>query len=451
MNRTTNIKEKYKLLLRIIFPILITQIAIYLISFFDILMSSKYGTNDLAGVSIGSSFWIPISTGLTGILFSITPIVAQLMGAKKRISVRGAVQQGMYVAIMLAIVIFSVLLFTVDPLLSKMNLEAEVEGIAKGYILSISFGLIPLFLYTVLRCYIEALGKTRVTMFITLLTAPINVLMNTIFIYGNWGMPAFGGIGAGIGSAITYWIVFGIAVYIAAKQAPFKEFQLFKEWQTFDKSQFKEILLIGLPIGFAIFAESSIFSIVTILMSHYSTEIIGAHQIALNFASLLYMMPLSISMGATILVGFEVGAGRMKDAKIYNYLCIATAFTFSLLFITVLLLFPEKIAQIYTSDEEVLKWGIQFLGYAALYQFADAIQAPLQGALRGYKDVKVTFISAIISLWGISLPVGYALAHYTNLGPFGYWVGLGIGLSVGAITLSMRLKYVQQKFMKACH
>lgn len=114
MNRTTNIKEKYKLLLRIIFPILITQIAIYLISFFDILMSSKYGTNDLAGVSIGSSFWIPISTGLTGILFSITPIVAQLMGAKKKMSVRGAVQQGMYVAIMLAIVIFTTLLFAVD-------------------------------------------------------------------------------------------------------------------------------------------------------------------------------------------------------------------------------------------------------------------------------------------------------------------------------------------------
>lgn len=449
MHQTFSISEKYKLLLKIILPILITQIAMYLISFFDIIMSSKYGTADLAGVSIGTSIWLPINTGLTGILLSITPIVAQLVGAKKRYDVKKAVQQGLYVAVLLAVIIFVALFLSIDPILEKMNLATDVSRIAKGYILSISFGIVPLFLYTVIRCYIEALGKTRVTMIITLLTAPINVLMNYIFIYGNFGVPALGGIGAGIGSAITYWIIFIIAIYIATNRLPFSDFELFKDWQKIDLDKWKEILMIGAPIGFAIFTESSIFSVVTMLMSNYSTEIIGAHQIAMNFASFLYMIPLSISMGATILIGFEVGAKRFHDAKVYNHLCVGTAVGFSSISVMILLLFPEQIASIYTTDSNVLHYTVQFFVFAAIFQFSDAVQAPVQGALRGYKDVKMTFIMALISYWVIGLPVGYLIAQYTSFGPFGYWLGLVAGLTTSAVTLSIRLSIIQRKNIKS--
>ncbi|WP_375200707.1 MATE family efflux transporter [Bacillus sp. RS11] len=446
MYQTTTIKDKYKLMLKMIVPILVTQVAMYLISFFDILMSSRYGTADLAGVSIGSSIWMPIYIGLSGILLAITPIVSQLVGAKKELDAKKAVQQGIYVAILLAVLIFSVLLVGIDWILGNMNLETSVHNIAKSYIYAMCAGILPLFLFCVLRCFIDALGQTRVTMIITLLTTPINIMLNYIFIFGKFGVPELGGVGAGVATAITYWLIFFITVWIIAKHVPFERFRIFHEWPKLEWLCWKEILIIGVPIGISLFAETSIFSAVTMMMSSFSTEIIAAHQIALNFTSLLYMVPLSISMGVTILVGFEIGAGRMQDARIYSYLCVATAILFSFISACILFLLREPVANMYTTDREVLEYAVQFLVFAAIFQLSDAIQAPVQGALRGYKDVMITFIMAIISYWVIGLPVGYTLASHTDFGPFGYWIGLVAGLTTGAITLLIRLLLVQKRF-----
>lgn len=446
MYKTTTLKQKYSLILKIIVPILITQVAIYLISFFDILMSSRYGTSDLAGVSIGSSIWMPIYTGLSGILLAITPIVSQLVGAKKEQLAKQAVQQGLYVALVLSACIFIILFIGLDWILGNMQLDAAVHNIAKSYIHAMCAGLIPLFLFFVLRCFIDALGQTRVTMIITLLGTPINIFLNYIFIFGKFGAPELGGVGAGVATAITYWLIFFITVWIIAKRVPFEHFTIFREWPKLQWLSWKEILVIGVPIGISLFAETSIFSAVTMMMSSFSTEIIAAHQIAINFTSLLYMVPLSISMGVTILVGFEIGAGRLRDAKIYSYLCVGTAILFSFFSACILYLLREQIATMYSSDELVLKNAQVFLVYAAIFQLSDSIQAPVQGALRGYKDVTITFIMAIISYWIIGLPTGYVLANYTDLGPIGYWLGLVAGLSAGAITLLIRLLRVQRKF-----
>lgn len=446
MYKTTTLKQKYSLILKIIVPILITQVAIYLISFFDILMSSRYGTSDLAGVSIGSSIWMPIYTGLSGILLAITPIVSQLVGAKKEQLAKQAVQQGLYVALVLSACIFIILFIGLDWILGNMQLDAAVHNIAKSYIHAMCAGLIPLFLFFVLRCFIDALGQTRVTMIITLLGTPINIFLNYIFIFGKFGAPELGGVGAGVATAITYWLIFFITVWIIAKRVPFEHFTIFREWPKLQWLSWKEILVIGVPIGISLFAETSIFSAVTMMMSSFSTEIIAAHQIAINFTSLLYMVPLSISMGVTILVGFEIGAGRLRDAKIYSYLCVGTAILFSFFSACILYLLREQIATMYSSDALVLKNAQVFLVYAAIFQLSDSIQAPVQGALRGYKDVTITFIMAIISYWIIGLPTGYVLANYTDLGPVGYWLGLVAGLSAGAITLLIRLLRVQRKF-----
>ncbi|WP_409369525.1 MATE family efflux transporter [Lysinibacillus sp. 38-6] len=447
MYKTITLKQKYALILKIIVPILITQVAIYLISFFDILMSSRYGTADLAGVSIGSSIWMPVYTGLSGILLAITPIVSQLVGAKKEHAAKKAVQQGLYVALVLAAAIFIFLFFALDWILGNMQLAQAVHNIAKSYIQAMCVGLIPLLLFFVLRCFIDALGQTRVTMIITLLATPINILLNYIFIFGKFGAPELGGVGAGVATAITYWLIFFITVWIVAKRVPFEQFSIFREWSKLTWLSWKEILVIGVPIGISLFAETSIFSAVTMMMSSFSTEIIAAHQIAINFTSLLYMVPLSISMGVTILVGFEIGAGRLRDAKLYSYLCVGTAILFSFFSACILYLLREQIATMYSSDRLVLQYAQQFLVYAAIFQLSDSIQAPVQGALRGYKDVTITFIMAIISYWIIGLPTGFLLANYTDLGPVSYWIGLVAGLSAGAITLLIRLLLVQRKYV----
>lgn len=445
MHETKSYQEKWALMLKIVFPILVTQVAMYLISFFDILMSSRYGSEDLAGVAVGSSLWVPIYTGLAGILLAITPIVAQLIGAKKKDDVRLIVQQGLYLSFALSVLVLFVIYLFLTPILHSMSLETRVSDIAKSYLQAMSIGLAPLFAYSVLRSYMDALGKTRVTMFVTLLSAPINIFFNYLLIFGNFGFPELGGAGAGYASAITYWLILIIAIVIVHKQKPFHQYEIFKNWQKVMFIKWKDITKIGIPIGLSIFAETSIFSAVTLMMSTYSTAVISAHQIALNFTSLLYMVPLSISIGATVLVGYEVGAERFRDARTYSWLSVTAAILFSFVSACVLFFFREQIAGIYTTDKAVIKLTIHFFIFAALFQLSDAIQAPVQGALRGYKDVNVTFVMAIISYWVIGLPVGYLLAKFTDFGPFGYWIGLIVGLTAGAITLSMRLIRIQRK------
>lgn len=430
---------------KIVMPILITQVALYLVTFFDILMTGRYDTYHLAGVTIGSSFWVPVYTGLAGILMALTPIIAQHVGARRNEHVQPSVQQGIYVSIALAAVVFGLIVFVFFPVIRSMSLEAPVHIIAIDYLKGMSVGLAPLFAYTVLRSFFDALGSTRVSMIIILISAPINVFLNYLLIYGHFGFPELGGAGAGYASGITYWIVFAIAGVVAVAGKPFKKYELLKQWQLPRWSYWKEILFIGVPIGMSIFIETSIFSVVTLLMSSYSTEVISAHQVALNFTSLLYMIPLSISMGATILVGQSIGAGHPDDAKKYSLLGIGFAVTFSFLAIAILLLFREPIASLYTTDRSIITLAAQFFIFASLFQLSDAVQAPIQGALRGYKDVNITFLVGFLSLWVIGLPVGYLSATYTDLGPFGYWIGLIAGLTVGAITLSIRLKIVQKK------
>src|SRR5690606_28223328 len=372
--------------------------------------------------------------------------VAQLIGAQKKKDVSSSVLQGIYVAITLAILIMVIGALTLPTILNRMNLEENVRHVAQYYLISISIGTIPLFIYTVLRSFIDALGKTRTSMFITLLSLPINVIINYLLIYGKLGFPELGGIGSGIASAITYWLILVIAIYIIHKKRPFIHFCIFNSFPRASIKKWKEIILLGLPIGLSIFIETSIFSSVTLFMSKFGTTVIAAHQAALNFTSFIYMITLSISMGLTILVGFEVGAKRYKDAKSYSYIGVGSGITISLVTGILLIILRPQISHMYSNDLEVIELTMKFLLFGAFFQLSDAILAPIQGTLRGYKDVNVTFIMAIISFWIIGLTIGYILANNTSMGPFGFWLGLIIGLAIGAITLAIRLLIVQKRF-----
>lgn len=443
-----NLPTYLKTLSIIVMPILITQVFLYLMTFFDILMTSKYDIGHLAGVSIGSSLWVPVYTGLTGILISITPIVAHYIGGNNKQQVKPSVQQGMIVAITMSLLVYALIFLAVEPIVSMMDVSAIEREIAIAYVKTISIGLIPLFLYSVLRGFIDALGLTRITMFITLLSAPINVFLNYLFIFGKFGAPELGGQGAALASALTYWVVLFITIGLIATLPSIKEYQIFSGFSGIQMKRIWTIIAMGVPIGLSIFAETTIFSAVTLMMTNYTTEILSAHQIALNFTSLLYMIPLSIAMGATIVVGQSVGAKKFTEASHYAWLSVLLAIAVSFVSASILFFFREQISTFYTDDAVVVGYAVQFLLFAALFQLSDAIQAPVQGALRGYKDVKITFIMAIISYWVIGLPLGYYLATTTSLVQYGYWVGLIAGLTAGAITLSIRLLIVQKTYAR---
>jgi len=414
----------------------------------DTMMSGRVGPDHLAGVAIGSSLWMPIFAGLNGILLSVTPIVAQLIGANKSNEASHSILQAIYISLVISISVMMLGAFFLNPILNQMSLEENVRNIAHDYLVALSFGIIPLFAYNVLRSFIDALGHTRISMIITLISLPINVFFNYLLIFGKFGFPALGGVGAGYATAITYWLALFIAFFIVHRLQPFQQYQVFRKLVPISLKKWKEIFIIGLPIGFSIFFETSIFAAVTLFMSTFDTNTIAAHQAAINFTSLLYMFPLSASMALTILVGFEVGAKRYKDAKIYSWLGISLSLVMAVISAIILYQFRIPIAGLYSTNIDVIELTTVFLLYALFFQVSDAIQASVQGSLRGYKDVNITFFMTLLSYWIIGLPLGYWFANYTSLGAYGYWIGLIAGLTAGAIGLSARLLYIQKKYKK---
>ncbi|WP_173917083.1 MATE family efflux transporter [Halobacillus sp. Marseille-Q1614] len=449
MYETHTLREKIKLFMIILIPILITQIGMYAMNFFDTIMSGQAGPDELAGAAIGSNIWLPVFTGLNGIMMAISPIVSQLKGAKNEKDISKSVKQGVYLSVIIAVIIGMIGYFLLDPVLNLFSLEERVRFVAKYYLVSLGLGIIPLFIFNLLRSFIDDLGQTKISMIIILLTLPTNILFNYVLIFGKWGFPALGGIGAGLATALTYWVACGITVFVIHKLYPLRHYRIFSNWITPSLKSWAEQLKIGIPIGFAIFFETSIFSAVTFFMTAYDTYTLAAHQAAINFASLLYMVPLSIAFTLTIVVGFEVGGRRYRDARTYSYMGILLAAGASVAAGLTLFIFDESVARLYSSNERVIELTTSFIYFAIFFQLSDGFGAPLQGILRGYKDVNITLLMAFVSYWVIGLPSGYLLANYTSLGPYGYWMSLIIGLTAGAITLLIRMVLLQKNQITA--
>lgn len=430
----------------VFWPIVVTQLGMNAMNLTDTIMSGHAGTDDLAGVAIGAGLWMPVITGLTGILIAIMPIVSQLTGSGRQEEIFSKVMQGVYAAFGLALAVGVAVLLLIKPVLSGMELEPNVEYIAHHYLLALLTGIVPLFMATVLRNFIDALGFTMVSMFVTLLAVPVSMILNYGLIFGNLGMPRLGGIGAGYATAITYWLILLINVVLCFVLPALAKHQLFRSWPRLSMKVWKEIMSIGIPIGLSIFFEVSLFSVVTLLMGKfYSTETVAAHQIALSFSSLLFMIPLSISMALTIVVGFSIGGKRFDNAKFYAKLGILAGIAFMGICAIFLFFFREGVVSMYTTDAKVAILAGQFLLFAIIYQLSDAAQASFQGVLRGYKDVKATFLIAFVSYWIIGMPSGYLLSAFTEMGPFGYWGGIIIGLTCAAAGFMFRLSRIQRR------
>lgn len=425
-------------------PILITQLSIAAMSLFDTVMSGHSGTVQLAGVAIGSNIWMPVFTGLNGILQALTPIVANYRGAREKYKISGAVASGLFLGAALALFVIASGSVLLPKILAQMDLEPEVSTVAENYLGYVAWGILPLFCCSILRCFIDSLSYTQVTMRLFLLTMPVNACLNYIFIFGRLGAPAMGGPGAGVGTAITYWLLLLAFVTVV------KKFQVFREYAVFDRKKFawshiREHLRIGIPMGVAIFLETSFFGVECLWVSRFGTITVAANQAAMSFTNLLYMVPLSFSLALTILVGAFVGAKDFIQAKAYSNTGRMANFLTGTCFALCLFLGRPLIARLYTSDPALIQPIIHFLTFAVGFQLCDSTAAPIQGILRGYKDVKATFYTALAAYWGIATPLGLFLDHVCHQGAEGYWLGLITGIFFSAAFLSLRLRYMEKK------
>ena len=439
-----NYRDKLRRLLSVMLPIICTQIAIMGMNFFDASMSGQAGDVDLAGAAIGGNIWMPIQTGISGILMAAMPLVANLLGAGEKEKITVVVRHGLVLALGFALLVLGCGIALLPHFLQGMGLAPEVYHVALLYLAGLGLGVVPFFMITPLRSLVDTLGYTHLTMRIYLLALPINACLNYVLIFGKLGLPRLGGIGAGVASGLTFWLLLAIFAWVVSRLEPFKSYHIFGFVRPV-YSWLKEYLRIGVPMGISIFMETSIFGVVALFIAKFGTETIAAHQAALNFSSLIYMLPLSFSLALTIVVGVEYGAKNYQGARDYVTIGLQTSLGIAGFYMLAEYFLREQIAFIYTNNVEVVALVKVFLLYAIGWQAGDAIAAPIQGILRGYKDVNATFWASMLAYWGICLPLGLFLDYKVGNGAFAYWQSLDCGVISSATLLSIRLIWLQRR------
>lgn len=374
----------------------------------------------------------------------MVPIIGHHLGQKQEEKIASDFYQFIYLSLGLSLLLFGLVFLGAPLVLSNIGLEPLVVEVAIHYLWYLAFGIIPLLLFSVVRSLLDALGLTRLSMYLMLLLLPLNASFNYILIYGAFGLPEMGGAGAGLGTSLAYWVLLILSIVVAKRHSKIKKYQLWKI-RPLDKKELLEGIRLGFPIGGTVFAEVVIFSVVGLLMAKFSSLIIASHQSAISFSNLMYAFPMSISNAMAIIVSYEIGAKRLDYVRKYCVLGRLTALGFAVFTLTFLYLFRYQVASLYGTNKEFIRLTSVFLTYSLFFQLADTFAAPLQGILRGYKDTKVPFYLGLIGYWGVSLPVGLLLDHTTNLGPFAYWIGLISSLVVSGILYQLRLNHIQKR------
>ena len=442
VSRPARVRTEVRALLALAFPIIISQIATTAMGFVDAEMAGRVGPRDLAAVALGNSIWVPVFLLMSGILLATTPKVAQRFGANTHGEIGPIVRQALWLALITGLCA-ALILIGAEPLLHLMKVDPELIAPSMGYLHGIASGMPAVGLYCVLRNFSDVLGKTRPSMILGLSALALNIPINYIFIYGHFGVPAMGGVGCGWATAIVMWFMALGMVAWTYRGAIYQSSKVYSHFEWPNWSILKRLLSVGLPIGIAVFAESSIFAVIALLIGSLGATVVAGHQIALNFSSLVFMIPYSLGMAITVRVGQALGREQPREARFVAGVGMGTALVWAAISASLILLLRQQIATVYTADPLVIEVATMLLMFAALYQFSDVIQVTAAGALRGYQDTRVTMILTLFAYWGIGLPVGYALGLTDWFGPAngpsGLWQGLIVGLTCAALMLGVRL------------
>lgn len=438
------VKKDIKKLLSVMIPILVAQVSTAGVTFINTTMAGHAGADDLAGVSVGAGLFYPLLASIIGLLMAGTPLMAQLIGRKERESLPFIVRSGMVIGLSVWALFTAAYFFFIDDLLASLALEAAVEHIARYYLMTMIGVVFFLALMIPLRCLTDTAGSTSISMKLFLLAPVINGIFNYLFIYGHGGMPALGGIGAGLATMMTYGFLLGLFLLVVMKSKDLGGRQIFASLALRSKD-LREYLVVGVPSGLSIFMEMSLFSLIIVFLSRYGTDALAAYQIADNFASLVYMLPVSCSMALTILIATAVGAGDMTLARRYKKAGFVVAMAGAMMTASFTVLCRNSIGSVYTDDAAVALIAGQFLIYSAGWQLFDAISTPIQGILRGLKDTRISFILMVLAYWGGCFPMSLFLDSHTALGADSFWLGLDFGVGCSAFLMILRLLYVERK------
>ena len=434
----------YKRNLRLALPVVLSQIGQVTVQLVDNMMVGHVGTVELAASAFANNvFIIGMFFGM-GITYGITPLVGKAFGNNKPGQVVTWLKNGMLTHIIAALFL-SVLMFAAYFLLPYLGQTEDVLKASKPYFLLLAASFLPFMLFFSVKQFFEGIGDTKIAMQITLTANVINILLNYVLIFGKFGFPELGLVGAGIGTLVSRIVMPLMFVFYIVKLPRFRKYFNRARKVPFEKHRFISVLRIGIPIAFQIVVEGITFSIGAVMMGWLGEIPLAAHQVAIGLAGFTYMISLGISQATTIRISHQMGendfASLKKAALASTHLVLFFMSSMGLIFI----LGKSYLPLLFTSDADVIAIAAQLLIVAAVFQVFDGLQVSMLGALRGMADVKIPMFLAFLSYLIIGVPTSYILTFILNAGPQGIWFGFLVGLGSAGIFFYFRFKHNLKK------
>ncbi|AKJ31561.1 MATE family efflux transporter [Caldimonas brevitalea] len=439
-------------LVRLASPIILSQVAHVLMGLVDTVMAGQAGAVEQAVVGLGVALWMPVFIGLMSVVQAVSPVVAHHFGAGDAQGVVADTREGVWLAGWVSAIPFALMPF-VGPLLTAAGIEATLAQKTSVFLWGIAFGLPAALVFRALAFYSASINHPKPMMFLAFLGLGINTFFNWVLIHGHFGFPAMGGAGCGWATGIGMWCGLIGLVWWTAVSRDYRPYYLWRGWTRPTWAGQKRLLRIGLPMGGAGLAEVAAFSSVAVLVGRFGAVQIAAHQVALNFAALIFMLPMGLSSALSIRVGQALGAGEVRRARFVAWTGIGVGLLIATVAIVPMILGRHEIAAVYSNDASVRQLAATLLLFAAFWQWFDATQVCAVGALRGYKVTFMPMLLMLVAFWGVGIPLGTWLGYRGWPGGepmqvYGFWVGLVAGLVLVSIGLVAALQSVSRTWLE---
>ncbi|MGB8624049.1 MAG: MATE family efflux transporter [Paracoccaceae bacterium] len=421
-------------------PLVGSHLAQFSINLTDAVMLGWYDVEALAAEVLGGTVFFVLFIMGSGFAFAVMPMVATAASSGEDAQVRRVTRMGMWISVGFGLLTLPFFLLS-DRLFALAGQEPGVSSLAHDYLMITGWAMVPALLVMVLKSYLAALGRTRVVLWVTLGAVGVNIVVNYALIFGHWGAPELGIRGAGFASLSVHLASVVALVVYAIRATP--EHALFQRLWRPDREAFRDVFRLGWPIGLTNLAEVGLFAASSVMMGWLGTLQLAAHGIALQVASVVFMVHLGLSSAATIRAGRARGQRDMTGLRRGAAVVIALSMAVAVATVVLFLAAPKPLLGLFIDPAdpargEVLAIGTGLLAAAALFQLADAAQVMALGLLRGMQDTRVPMVMAAISYWVIGMPVGYLLGFTLGWGGVGIWLGLAAGLGLAGVTMMGR-------------
>lgn len=429
--------REFRSLLRLALPIVTVQVGLMLMGVVDTLMVGRVSAAALAAVALGNIYFFSIAAFGMGVLFALDPVISQAVGARDHRSIARGLQRGLILAAVLTA--FSLIpLLAVGPLIRLLGQPDDVVPMATGYVHAATPGILAFFAFVVLRQTLQAMDRVRPIVFAILMANVVNVVLNWTLVFGRWGFPAMGPVGTGWASTLSRWTM--LAALVALTLPHIGRYLRPAGREVLRPRPIGRMLRIGLPVGAQLELELGAFAAVALVMGWIGTAEMAGHQVAINLASLTFMVPVGMAQAGSVRVGQAVGRGEPPAARASAGAALFGGAAFMAVMALLFLTLPGPLARLYTDDADVLLIAMALIPIAGVFQVFDGLQVVSAGVLRGIADTTAPFVANLVAFWGIGIPLGLYLCFRTGAGPAGLWWGLVVALAAVATFLVGRVR-----------